>query len=144
MLDKMCAELLKPHLIQGPNRGGREDVGAVKVQEDGANGEHLAGVLLPAAMHLAQKEDLICSLAACQPLYLCLCVPVTGLHDKHIDCCSCARSYQGGSRVSNGPTLPMLTDVALRRGLAAGRPWQLQDMAARFMTSERDHQDAPA
>lgn len=80
----MRAELLKPHLVQGADRGGSEDIGAVKVEENRADGEHLTGVLLPAAMHLAQEQDLVCSLAACQRLYLRLCVPITCLHDGPI------------------------------------------------------------
>ena len=80
MLDKVGSELLEPHFIQGPDRGGSEDIGAVKVQEDGTNREHLTGVLFPTPVHLAQEQNLIRCLAPCQLLYLSHCVPITSLH----------------------------------------------------------------
>ena len=80
MLDKMRAELLEPHLVQRPDRGGSENIGAVQVQEDRADGEHLTGVLFPTPVHLAQEQDLIRCLTPCQLLYLPLRVPIASLH----------------------------------------------------------------
>ena len=46
------AEELQAHVEQAAHAAGGEDVGAVQVEEDGADDQHLGAVVLPARRHL--------------------------------------------------------------------------------------------
>ena len=46
MRGQVQAEQVQPHLKEGLDASGADDIGPVQVQEDGANSEHLAGVIL--------------------------------------------------------------------------------------------------
>ncbi len=70
MLHKVNAELLKPHLVERAHGRSRQDIGAVQIQKDRSDCQHLAGVVVPALVHLTQKNDIISCLAAGQLLNL--------------------------------------------------------------------------
>ena len=46
MRGQVQTEEVQPHLKEGLDASGADDIGPVQVQEDGANSEHLTGVIL--------------------------------------------------------------------------------------------------
>ena len=56
---QVCAEAVKAHVKDAAHNAAGDDVGAIQVQEDGANGQHLAAVVLPHLQHLAQESNSI-------------------------------------------------------------------------------------
>lgn len=57
MPSQVLSEELQTHVEQGPGVGGREHVGAVQVQEDLPNEQHLAAVAFPRAREVLKKCD---------------------------------------------------------------------------------------
>ncbi len=49
-------EQLEPHLEEGPHAAGRDHIGAVQVQEDLPDGQHLGAQVLPGLLHLCGAD----------------------------------------------------------------------------------------